>query len=385
MTSRDRMLSALAGKTPDRLPVTTHHLMPYFLNKYLSGMSGEQFFAEFGLDRVDWAYNSLPDSTRGEYWYPSPEEVPGDLPRWICSDNWRITSRPIANSTYTCTAYEIATPQKTLTMALQGNEQTVWITERLLKEKADIELIARYAPRPICDIETVNRYCARIGDAGIVRGSVPSFEIFGQPGCWQDAACLYGIEQLIYETFDDPRWVKELLVMLRDRKAAWVKSTVGAKFDLIEHGGGDASSTVISPAIFDEFVAPYDSELIRLAQSCGQKIVYHTCGGMMPILERIADMGPEAMETFTPASLGGDTDLAEAKRRIGDRVCFIGGFDQCRYLAGCSEAETRRAVRDCFNAAGAGGGLILSPSDHFFDAEIKLIHAFADEARKCTY
>jgi len=38
------------------------------------------------------------------------------------------------------------------------------------------------------------------------------------------------------------------------------------------------------------------------------------------LLEQIADMGPDAMETFTPASLGGDADLAEAKRRIGDRV-----------------------------------------------------------------
>jgi hypothetical protein len=49
---------------------------------------------------------------------------------------------------------------------------------------------------------------------------------------------------------------------------------------------------------------------------------------MMPILELIADMKPDAMETFTPSSLGGDADLAEAKQRIGHCVCLIGGFDQ---------------------------------------------------------
>ena len=32
-----------------------------------------------------------------------------------------------------------------------------------------------------------------------------------------------------------------------------------------------------------------------------------------------------------------------------------------------------------------GGGFILSPSDHFFDAEPTLIAAFADEARQCVY
>ncbi|HSM26086.1 MAG TPA: hypothetical protein VK856_14575, partial [Anaerolineaceae bacterium] len=65
--------------------------------------------------------------------------------------------------------------------------------------------------------------------------------------------------------------------------------------------------------------------------------------------------------------------------------CMIGGFDQSRYLWGCSEAETRQAVRDCFEAAGSNGGFILCPSDHFFDAEPKLLAAFAEEAHKCLY
>ena len=56
---------------------------------------------------------------------------------------------------------------------------------------------------------------------------------------------------------------------------------------------------------------------------------------MMPFLERIADMKPGAMETFTPAAMGGHVNLAETKRRIGDRVCTIGGFDQLHFLIDC--------------------------------------------------
>src|SRR5512137_1804120 len=104
---------------------------------------------------------------------------------------------------------------------------------------------------------------------------------------------------------------------------------------------------------------------------------------MMPILEQIADMRPDAMETFTPRNMGGDVNLAEAKRRIGDRVCMIGGFDQFHCFTGCTPAETRAEVRYCFEAAGAGGGFILSPSDHFFEADLTLLEAFADEARRC--
>ena len=105
----------------------------------------------------------------------------------------------------------------------------------------------------------------------------------------------------------------------------------------------------------------------------------------MPILETIAAMKPDAMETFTPPAMGGDVDLKEAKRRIGDKVCMIGGFDQFHYLQGCTSEETRAAVRKCFADAGENGGYILAPSDHFFDADLELIKAFVDEAHQCVY
>jgi uroporphyrinogen-III decarboxylase len=96
-------------------------------------------------------------------------------------------------------------------------------------------------------------------------------------------------------------------------------------------------------------------------------------------------MKPDAMETFAPRHMGGDADLAEAKRRIGGRVCMIGGFDQFHFFTGCTPEETRAEVRRCFQAAGAGGGFVLSPSDHFFEADLGLLEAFADEARRCVY
>ena len=175
------------------------------------------------------------------------------------------------------------------------------------------------------------------------------------------------------------------LKILLERKQVFIESLKGAKYDVIELGGGDASSTVISPDLFDQFVAPYDKPLIELAHQAGQRVVYHTCGGMMPFLERLADMKPDAMETFTPSSMGGDTILNEAKERIGEKVCMIGGFDQFHHLKDCTPEETRKAVRRCFNEAGRNGGFILCPSDHFFDADVELLKAFADEARRCTY
>lgn len=385
MTSRERLLAALNLEVPDRLPATTHHVMPYFLEKYMRGIAYPEFFEYFGLDPVYWITSHKPDFAAGEYYDPG-QGKPGFLqPRRICSGNWRIKTEQVPHSKYNAVRYLLITPKKTLTMVLESDAHTTWVSERMIKEKNDVEILAEYASAPLCDVEAVNRQVAEIGGKGMIRGTLPGFDIYGQPGCWQDAAVLFGVEALIMQTFEDPDWVHFFLKIMQQRKEKFINSLEGAKFDLIEHGGGDASSTVISPKIFDEFVAPYDAPLIDIMHRKGQKVVYHTCGGMMPLLERIADMNPDAAETFTPVGMGGDVDLREAKKRIGHRMCMIGGFDQFHYFVDCNPEDTRREVRRCFEEAGEGGGFILSPSDHFFDAEVELIHAYADTARQCIY
>ncbi len=385
MTSKERFIAALEKKVPDRLPVTTHHVMPSFLKKYLNGFSNQDFFEKFGLDPINWvmAYDYSPE--KGEYYDPEHTEMGFLEARRVVSDNWKVKIEKLDGYTYPTEKFNIITPAKTLSMTLQSDAHSAWIRERLIKEKSDIDILSKYMTWPKCKTDEINKAADEYGMKGLIRGHIMAFEGFGQPGCWQDAACLYGIENLIMATFEDPGWVHSFLHILKERKKFYIESLKGARYDLLELGGGDASTTVISPDIFNEFVAPYDAELIETAHKAGQRIVYHTCGGMMPILEDIAAMKPDAMETFTPVDMGADVILGEAKKRIGDKVCMIGGFDQFHYFNGCSEKEVRKEVRRCFEEAGAGGGFILSPSDHFFDADLNLIQAFADEARKCTY
>ncbi|WZL81608.1 uroporphyrinogen decarboxylase family protein [Vallitaleaceae bacterium 9-2] len=375
MESRIRMLNVLDKKPVDRLPVTTHHVQDYFLKKYMKDISVDDFFEEVGLDPIVWIHEIKGADNTGTF-------IKDGV---LQSENWRVTAQELPDPDYKTIRYTIHTPKKQLTMVKQCNEYTCWVGEHLVKEKSDIDVIAQYAPIEQCDVEAINKVAAQTGNKALIRGMIPSFPFYGQPGCWQDAACLFGIEPLIMETFDDPEWVHEFLKVLHHRKMTYVNSLDKAAFDILELGGGDASSTVISPTILEQFVLPYDSQIIQKAKEFNQRIAYHTCGGMMPILEQLASMKPAALETFTPVGMGGDVDLAQAKRRIGDKVAMIGGFDQGKYFMGASEQEVRSAVRKCFNEAGEGGGFILSPSDHFFDANPELIKVFADEAKKCTY
>ena len=385
MTHKERLLTALRRGKPDRLPVTTHHLMPYFLDTYFGGASNQEFFEHFDLDAITWINCHKPNVALGDFSDPLQGE-PGFLEaQRVWSDGWKTHAEDILAAESHTVRFRFVTPKGTLTMVTESNDQTTWVVENPVKEKSDIELIGEYVTHPLCDVEAVNRAVADFGERGMVRSHIPCFDVFGQPGTWQDACCLYGTEELILQTYDDPAWVHEFLGILFRRKQTYIKSMTGARLDLVELGGGSASSTVISPKLFDEFVAPYDAELIALAHAAGQRIVYHTCGGMMPMLDRIAAMQPDAMETLTPRGMGGDMDLAQAKKRIGDKVCMIGGFDQFHHLKGCTPQQTRDAVRACFETAGKAGGYMLCPSDHFFDADLNLIEAFADEAHRCVY
>ena len=62
MTSKERFLKALNRQKPDRLPVTTHHMMPSFLKQYMNGIPEQAFFEHSGniLDPVQGPMSCLP-------------------------------------------------------------------------------------------------------------------------------------------------------------------------------------------------------------------------------------------------------------------------------------------------------------------------------------
>ena len=224
MTSKQRMLTALDGGVPDRLPVTTHFLMPHFLNTCMGGMSEDEFFDACGWDPITYTTPHRPDPAQNEYYDPEQGE-PGFLEsRRIASDQWRVRAEAIAGSAHPTTRYRFTTPKGTLSMVLEADPFTAWVVEPLVKEKRDIDLIGQYVTAPKCDVEAVNRVAEGFGERGLVRGYICCFDVFGQPGTWQDATCLVGVERLIMETYDDPAWVHELLGILLRRKKTFAKA-----------------------------------------------------------------------------------------------------------------------------------------------------------------
>lgn len=162
----------------------------------------------------------------------------------------------------------------------------------------------------------------------------------------------------------------------------------GARYNLIEHGGGAASSTVISPSMFEEFCLPYDQRVIAALHELGFRVVYHTCGGMMAILDLIPRTGCDASETLSPPGVGGDIrpeDREVVRERLGSKVALIGGLDQRRILTEGTAAEIRAETIALFETFGKNGGYICSASDHFFHAPVENLRASAQAGRDCRY
>ena len=114
-----------------------------------------------------------------------------------------------------------------------------------------------------------------------------------------------------------------------------------------------------SPGDFDDLVARYDKPIHDLIHDAGGLIWVHCHGKMGPVLERFADEGVDCLNPLEPPPMG-DVTIAEARKRVGDRMSFDGGIE-------VGDVETRTPAEIEQLAADAiwqseGTGLILSLS-----------------------
>ena len=363
MTSKERMLIALNLGKPDRLPVTIHQWQEYHLKKYMNGMSELEAFIKCGLDAAVTFYPA----------YTMPE-----------SNDWRVeSSSHVTDEGITVTDYVIHTPEGDLKYQVCSNAFPSWYSEHMIKRDEDIYLYKKYCPPWKIRARELEEIYDQVGDHGILRCGIPQY----QGGCYQAAQVMYGTENLIYACYDKPDFVHEFLQIILEKKLEYIYTQLkNKKVDLVETGGGGSSDTIISPALHKEFCEPYDKRIHDALHHVGHIAVYHTCGGMMSILDSILNNGCDASETLSPPEIGGNiTGGRIVKEKLGSRIALIGGLDQVNVLTHGDEALIRKTVHSLFETYGNNGGYIISACDHFFEAPVSNLVAFANAARECVY
>ncbi len=371
MTAKERLLCALNKGIPDRLPVSIHQWQQYHLDTYLGGITELEAFHKFGLDAQVQFHQGM-----GQFWL-----IDGQV-TMISSPEWNYEANALGmDGDAAIMEHIIRTPGGNLSYKTATNPKTTWMLDYMIKHDEDIELIRKYMPVPALDMKWANAMYDAIGDDGILRGFVWG----DQAGCWQHACLLKDVNHLILDCFDKPDWVHELLSIMLEKKLRFIETMKGARFDIVETGGGASSSTLISPDLHENFCLPYDRKMHDALHSLGFLISYHTCGGTRGIEELIIANGTDASETLAPTSIGGNQEPWEFKAKVGDRLALIGGVDQFSVLTNGTEQKIRAAVFELFQKVGYDGGYICSLADHFFDTPPQKLQIFADAALECVY
>ena len=163
---------------------------------------------------------------------------------------------------------------------------------------------------------------------------------------------MVGEEKFLAGLYENPEFIREVVNRVTESymKINKVYMDAFAEFIDIYYFGSDFAtqkSMFISPAMFDNFFAPNMKKIIGQAKGYGKKVMYHCCGNVTPILDRLIEIGVDIIE---PVQVSADCmSPDEFAPRYKGRIAFHGGVSsQVTFTTGTPAdvyEETTRAIK----------------------------------------
>lgn len=119
------------------------------------------------------------------------------------------------------------------------------------------------------------------------------------------------------------------------------------------------SGPFLSPSLFSEFVAPYLARLTKAYRDMGFYVIKHTDGNIMPIVDQLVQTNPHALHSLDPQ---GGVDIAEVKRRYGNRIALCGNVN-CALMDTGTDEEVIASARYALQHGMPGGGYVFCTSN----------------------
>jgi uroporphyrinogen decarboxylase len=176
------------------------------------------------------------------------------------------------------------------------------------------------------------------------------------------SAYLMDIDNLLVALLAEPELAELVMDKVLEANMGVVRNAIRAGAEVIVLGDDYAHNhaPMMSPAAFERLILPRLRRMIDLIHDEGALCIKHSDGNIYPILDAMIDAGPDGLNPIEPAA---GMELAEAKRRVGSRVCLVGNIDCGQLLPHGTPGEVREAVRQAIADAAAGGGYIVSSSN----------------------
>lgn len=171
-----------------------------------------------------------------------------------------------------------------------------------------------------------------------------------------------GIEEMALAEMDCPEILQEwfeIEMAIGDKMMDWM---IAEKPDYIFFGGS-GTITCASPDLAMKYAIPALKKWSAMAKQAGLPTLLHSCGKQMVLLDMLCRHTDVNCANPLEAPPMGDVDLAQAKRKYGDKIALMGNLHTTEVMLFGSPQQVLEASRKAIEDAGANGGFILSSGD----------------------
>lgn len=163
----------------------------------------------------------------------------------------------------------------------------------------------------------------------------------GITGPYSQLVFMMGLENVLIMMYDDPDGLKEAIAKRVRHAIAWLDELIALGAEAVWIGEGAASSSVISPACYAEFVAPSAKAVVDAARQRGIPCFMHVCGNIVPAIREIAATGCSAID------IDYMVPMALVREHCGPAACLKGNLNPVDLLTKTAE-EVCTLCRDIY-------------------------------------
>ncbi|MFW9948770.1 MAG: uroporphyrinogen decarboxylase family protein [Candidatus Thorarchaeota archaeon] len=181
-------------------------------------------------------------------------------------------------------------------------------------------------------------------------------------GVFESASQGMGMAYYSRMVHKDPKFIKEVHGVIAQFTADCYNAYMDVGAELFIESGDLAYHTgpMMSPKKFNELLLPAYRIITETVHKRGQKIVLHTDGQVTPLLDFVVDCGFDGLQSLEPTA---GVNLALVKKKVGDKLCLMGNIDVAHDLTYGTKEEVFNAVKYAIKTAGPGGGFIVSAAN----------------------
>jgi uroporphyrinogen decarboxylase len=352
MTPKQRMITAMKGGTPDRVPAA-----PDISNMIPAKLTGKPFWdIYYRNDPPLWkAYIDAAKRYGIDGWFTYDGMIfryPAEI-----REKREVLSHTLDRLTV---RHTYATPAGDLT--------EVWVypagdpptrVEKMIKDfERDYPKFAYFQQTPTgYDAGVLQAQVAAMGEHGIVCAPIMAPGLHIVSNHFEG-----GLEAAIYAMMDYPELFEELIGLGHRRSVKQCELAIEAGVESVLTGGS-GSITMASPELWRKHSLRTIQEITKMCKRAGVLSGIHSCGYEMMMVETCAR--ETDLDYINPLEIPpmGDCTLLGARERAGAGLCLMGNLHTTSIMLNGSTRDVRRESLRAVLDAGRHGAFVLSTGD----------------------